>query len=232
MVQGPRVLLSAVLGGHAVGVYAIYSSAVRLVDQLLLMLALPIGMEISRCMGAEDKACAYRLLTLGNRFSWVLFVCVAGFLLLLGPAVFQIWTRGQVIFDYRLIALFLLMSACVQTGRVSWIALVSSNRMFGPSFTTVCIAFIALAIGGGLSVPLGIAGMIIGGVVGEALNAAIMILVVVPAAEAAFAPLLRRHVRRARVNLGRPAADFQGLGPVRNRFRISASGHSGTDGPC
>jgi O-antigen/teichoic acid export membrane protein len=178
LVQGPRVVLSALLGGHAVGLYAVYATAVRLVDQLLLMLALPIGMEISRAIGSGDKASAYRLVTLGNRFSWVLFVGVAAFLLVFGPLVFHIWTRGQVAFSYPLIGLYLLMSACVQVGRVSWIGLVSSNRMFGPSFTTVGFATAALLIGGLLTMPFGVAGMVVGGVFGEAANAAVMIFIV------------------------------------------------------
>lgn len=178
LVQGPRVILGIMLGGQAVALYAVYATAVRLVDQLLLAIALPMGMEISRAIGAGDKAVSYRLITLGNRISWLLFVGVSLFLLAAGPLIFKLWTAGRVGFDYQLMSLYLLMSAFVQLGRVSWISLVSSNRLYGPSFVTFFTAVFSVGFGASLVPPMGLAGMIIGGVIGEAINALAMTFIV------------------------------------------------------
>jgi Na+-driven multidrug efflux pump len=175
LIQGPRVILSAVLGGQAVAIYAIYGTAMRLMDQLLLMLVLPLEVEIAHTVGRRALDQTYKLVTLGTQFSWVLFTLVASFLLLFGPLIFHFWTRGQVTFSYSLMALYLLMSACNQFGRVSAHALISTNRLYGPSFVMLVFSLLAVALGGVLATVLKIPGMVIGGVFGELSNSLVVI---------------------------------------------------------
>jgi len=74
-------------------------------------------------------------------------------------------------------ALYLLMSACNQLGRVSAHALTSMNRLYGLSFITLAISLAALGLGALLTIPLKIPGMVIGGIVGE-LGASLVVIVV------------------------------------------------------
>ena len=43
LVLGPRLVLSALMGGSAVAIYAVYATAMRLVDQVFLTLMAPLG---------------------------------------------------------------------------------------------------------------------------------------------------------------------------------------------
>ena len=177
LIQGPRIVLASLLGGQAVAIYAIYGTAMRLMDQLLLMVVLPLEIEIAHSVGRKAIDQTYRLVGLGTQFSWALFVVVASFLMICGPLVFHFWTRGQVVFSYGLMALYLLMSACNQLGRVSAHALSSMNRLYGLSFVTLVISLAALGLGALLTVPLKIPGMVIGGIVGE-LGTSLVVIVV------------------------------------------------------
>ena len=172
---GARVILSALLGGQAVAIYTVYGTAMRLMDQLLLMLVLPLEVEIAHTVGRKAFDQTYRLVTLGTQFSWVLFTGVAAFLLLAGPLVFHVWTRGQVAYSYSFMALYLVMSACNQLGRVSAHALISTNRLYGPSFVMLALSIAAVALGGVLTVPLKLPGMVLGGILGELSNSLVVI---------------------------------------------------------
>ena len=167
IVQGPRVVLSAVAGGAAVGIYAVYGTAMRLVDQLLLMVALPLEVEIARNVGNGDMSRAYRLIVGGSQFGWIVFFAVALALLGAGPFIFHLWTHGRVAYSYILMASFLAMSAGNQVGRISAHALISSNKMYGPSIVALLGCAAALATGGALAARFGLEGMAAGVIAGE-----------------------------------------------------------------
>lgn len=178
LVQGPRVILSAMLGGTAVAMYAIYGTAMRLVDQLLLMVVMPLEVEIARSVGRNEPNQSHRLIILGTQFSWLLFIGVASGFMLVGPLIFQVWTHGRIAFSLGFMALYLLMSACNLMGRVSAHALISTNRLYGPSFLMVIGALLALGCGALLTPVFGTPGMVLGGIIGESINSLIAIYAV------------------------------------------------------
>jgi O-antigen/teichoic acid export membrane protein len=175
MSQGPRVVLGAMLGGQAVAVYAVYGTAMRFVDQLLLTLVLPLEVEIAQCAGRRELARIYALIIKGTHVSWAMYLLVVCGLLLFGPLVFRIWTTDRIPFSYALMGLYMGLSAANLLGRVSLHALISTNRLYGISFALLITA--AAAIGGGalLARSMGIGGMIVGGACGEAVNALVVI---------------------------------------------------------
>jgi O-antigen/teichoic acid export membrane protein len=175
MSQGPRVILSALLGGSAVAVYAIYGTAMRIVDQLLLTLVLPLEVEIAHNAGAGNLARIYRLILIGTHISWCLFVAVGVGLMCFGPLIFQLWTAGHVAFSYELMALYLCMSAANLLGRVGLHALTSTNRLFKPSIWILSSAVGALSLGAVLTTLFGVPGMVAGGIAGEFANSLIVI---------------------------------------------------------
>jgi O-antigen/teichoic acid export membrane protein len=178
MIQGPRVVLGALLGGQAVALYAIYTTAIRFVDQLLLTVVLPLEVEIAHSAGRQNWRQIQRLIVLGTHVSWALFLLVALGLLLFGPTVFHIWTAGRIDFKYGLMALFIVMSAANLQGRVSLHALISTNRLYGPSFLMLVSAALAICLGTVLTTVLGIVGMVLGGIAGEIANSLIVIVAV------------------------------------------------------
>jgi O-antigen/teichoic acid export membrane protein len=178
MNQAPRVVLSALLGGQAVGVYAIYATAMRFVDQLLLTLVMPLEIEIAHSFGRGERNRIRRLIVFGTHISWVLFLGVALGLMLFGPAVFRVWTTGRIEFAYGLMGLFMCLSAANLQGRVSLHALSSVNRLYGPSFLILLVAAVSVGIGAMLTSAIGMPGMVIGGVAGELLTSVIAIVAV------------------------------------------------------
>jgi len=203
LIQAPRVILSALLGGQAVAIYTVYGTAMRLMDQLLLMLVLPLEVEIAHTVGRKAFDQTYRLVTFGTQFSWILFTAVAAFLMLAGPLVFHVWTRGQVAFSYGFMALYLVMSACNQLGRVSAHALISTNRLYGPSFVMLALSIAAVALGGVLTTYLKLPGMVIGGIFGELSNSLVVI--------AAFAAWMNKPIAAFFVDQLDPRASFAEL---------------------
>jgi O-antigen/teichoic acid export membrane protein len=178
MTQGPRVVLGALLGGPAVALYSIYATAMRFVDQLLLTLVMPLEVEIAHSSGRGDFKQIHRLIVLGTHFSWALFLCVSAGLLLFGPMVFRIWTTGRIEFSYGLMALFMCLSAANLQGRVSLHALISTNRLYGPSFLMLLVAAFSIGLGAFLTHLMGVNGMVLGGIAGEFLNSVIVIVAV------------------------------------------------------
>jgi len=178
MAQGARVVLEALMGGAAVAVYAIYGTAMRFVDQLLLMLVFPLEVEIANYAGKADLNRIERLIIIGTHISWLLYLMVCGGLLLFGPLVFRIWTEGHVQFSYSLMGLYMIMSAANLEGRVSLHALISTNRLFGPSFRMLAVAILAVGLGAGLTHLFGISGMVLGGICGELANSSIVVVAV------------------------------------------------------
>ena len=175
MNQGPRVVLGALLGGQAVAVYAVYGTAMRFVDQLLLTLVLPLEVEIAQCAGRRELARIYGLIIKGTHISWAMYLLVVCGLLLFGPLVFRVWTTDRIPFSYVLMGLYMVLSAANLQGRVSLHALISTNRLYGISFVLLIMAAAALGLGALLTRPMGVAGMIVGGACGEAVNALVVI---------------------------------------------------------
>ncbi|MBR0750760.1 hypothetical protein JQ604_01020 [Bradyrhizobium jicamae] len=176
LLQGPRLVLGAFLGGSAVAIYAVYATAMRLVDQLFLSLMAPVGVEISHAAGRGDSGQVLRLLAVVTQLSLLALLCVTLLLLGLGPIIFDIWTHQRIEFLHGLMALYLLMSAASLPGRIAAQVLISVNAMRSIAVATLAIALAAITLAAGLVQSFGLPGVLIGGIIGDA---AISILVIV-----------------------------------------------------
>lgn len=178
LIQGARVLLNVTLGGGAVAVYAIYGTAMRLVDQLLQMIALPLEVEMAHSLGRNEPGQTRRLVALGTQTSWLMFAGVSTLLLLFGSTAFHWWTAGKIVFSRSFMALYLCISMASLLGRISNHALISTNRQYGPSFVTVAWSLAAIGLGALLIVPLKLTGMVIAAICGEFGNSLVAIFFV------------------------------------------------------
>ncbi len=165
--QGPRVALGIVSGGQAVALYSVYATVLRLVDQVVLLVAAPLEVEVAQSLVRRELDKAYQLIRLGTQFAWISLVACSAALMLLGPWVFQMWTAGRIPFDYRLMIMFVLIACCAQIGRVSSHALIGANRIFEPAIRMTPVAIAALAIGSVASMVYGATGMAAGIILGE-----------------------------------------------------------------
>jgi O-antigen/teichoic acid export membrane protein len=167
LVLGPRLVLGALMGGSAVAIYAVYATAMRLVDQVFLTLMAPLGVEVSRASGAGDKPQVVRLIALLVQLSTFLFLGVALSLMALGPVVFDWWTHGRVVFQHQLMGLYLCMSAVSLPGRIAAQVLISVNAMRRIALLVLAIALSSLALGAVLVPKLDISGVLAGPICGE-----------------------------------------------------------------
>ncbi|CCD92763.1 membrane hypothetical protein [Bradyrhizobium sp. ORS 375] len=168
MIQGPRLVLGALLGGSAVAVYAVYATAMRLVDQLFLTVMAPAGVEISHAAGRKDRTQLVRLVAFVVQLSLLAFAAVSLALMILGPVIFDWWTRHQVAFHHQLMILYLLMSGAGLPGRIAAQALISVNAMRKVAIITLAAAALSIALGAALVSASGLSGVLIGGIAGEA----------------------------------------------------------------
>jgi O-antigen/teichoic acid export membrane protein len=167
LLLGPRVVLSLVSGGGAVSIYALYGTAMRLVDQIVLVFLSPLEIEFARSAGKGDLPEIAHLVRTGTHGAWIVFAAISLAAALVGPFIFDFWTRGQIIFQYHLLFLTCLMFAANQFGRVCAQALNATNRMFGLSFWMLAASVAALGCGALLSLRFGVEGMFVGGILGE-----------------------------------------------------------------
>jgi len=178
--QGPRVALGIVSGGHAVAIYSVYGTALRLVDQVVLLVAAPLEVEVAQSLVRRELDKAYRLIRLGTQFAWMSLIACSAALMLLGPWVFHVWTADRIAFDHTLMVLFVLIGCSAQIGRVSSHALIGANRTYDAAIRMTPVAIAALAIGSIASLSFGVAGMGAAILVGE-LAASIIVIQAVAA---------------------------------------------------
>lgn len=164
---GPRLVLGALLGGPAVAVYAVYATAMRLVDQLFMTLMGPIGVEISHAAGRGQSGQVVRLIAIVGQLSSVVFLAVALFLELLGPIIFEWWTHSRIVFAHGMMALYLVMSAASLPGRIAAQVLISMNAMRVTALVALLLALTSILLAAVLVPNLDISGALIAGIGGE-----------------------------------------------------------------
>jgi len=166
-IQGPRLILSAIIGPSAVTVYSLYGTAMRLVDQLTGLFAAPLQMEVANSTGAGDEHRSIILVALGTQLSLIGYFCVVAGLLLFGDWIFAIWTHKLIAFHFNLMALFLLIGLAMQIGKVAQIYLLGTNEVFHFAMIALISMLTSLGLGAILLPYLGLPGMVIAMAMGE-----------------------------------------------------------------
>ncbi|MGJ4927616.1 lipopolysaccharide biosynthesis protein [Bradyrhizobium sp. HKCCYLS2038] len=167
MVQGPRLVLGTLLGGPAVAIYAVYATAMRLVDQLFQIVMAPAGVEISHAAGRQDVTRLVRLIGFVIQLSLLVFAGVFLTLMTLGPLIFDWWTGHQIVFHHQLMVVYLVMSGAGLPGRIAAQALISVNAMRRIAIAALLAATAAVAFGAALVPAVGLVAVLIGGIAGE-----------------------------------------------------------------
>ncbi|WP_024515216.1 membrane protein [Bradyrhizobium sp. Tv2a-2] len=175
LVQGPRLVLGMLLGGSAVAVYAVYATAMRLVDQLFIALIAPAGVEISHAAGRGEGEQLVRLIAIVAQLSVLAFLGVSVFLMALGPIIFEWWTHDRIAFHHGFMALYLAMSAAYLPGRVAAQVLISLNAMRSAALGGLAIACLSLVVGAAFVPMLGLPAVLFAGIFGEIASSALML---------------------------------------------------------
>ncbi|MCJ2188722.1 lipopolysaccharide biosynthesis protein [Novosphingobium beihaiensis] len=168
-VQGPRIILSSVAGPEAVGVFSVYATATRIIDQISSLAMSVFQIEFSRTSGGGQTDVTMKLLSVGGRINVASCLILSCGLLVGGPIAFDMWTHGRVSFEYPLACAFLLATLFVQTAKAPLTYLQGANYLFKPVVTMLIAGAIGLAIGSPLAHAWGPLGMAMGKILAEGL---------------------------------------------------------------
>jgi len=143
-VQGPVVLVSALLGGSAVALLVTTRTISYLVRQFFGMITAVVWPELTRLDAAGEEVAirlAHRLLIV---VSVVVSCAFAGALWWEGPEVLQVWTRGKIAPNEPLLRMFLLSLVLQGPWVASAAFTTATNRHKKLSYSWLASAVIAL----------------------------------------------------------------------------------------
>ncbi|MEJ2408462.1 MAG: hypothetical protein P8Y48_03750 [Novosphingobium sp.] len=167
LVQGPRVILSVLLGPAAVALFAVHSTAARLIQQVASIVISPLNMEMSLSIGREDRNATTRLIATGTQVVTIMALGALLALAVTGPWLLPWWTRGTVSFMPGLFAALALMMLLNSFSSVMYGAVTGTNRILIPALLMLTSGIIGIAFGGLASLRWGVAAMGMGAALGE-----------------------------------------------------------------
>jgi O-antigen/teichoic acid export membrane protein len=179
VVQGPRVVLSAMIGPAAVSIFSVFSTLARSIDHITALVTPVLQLEFARNASAEDGAVhSRRMVVYGSQFAIASYLILSVVIFLAGPFVIPAWTSYKITFDGKLLGVILVTSFFTQLGRSSQSYLMGHNLVQGASLVMLFLGVCGLVIGAALTLPFNVSGMAIGILISEALTTGILIALV------------------------------------------------------
>ena len=129
IVQAPRIMLGAVLGPTAVATFAVTTMLMRIVRMPIDVVAHSPTVELSLAHGEGDTERARMILGNAMRTSLWIAVALIPVVLVAGPTVVHLWTRGKVEAPLELLLLCSMSTALFSLGLPSQEALMSRGRL-------------------------------------------------------------------------------------------------------
>lgn len=173
--QGPRVIISILLGPAAVAVFAVHATAVRLADQATSLIAGPLQVEVTHAVGGSRLDRAMSLIAAGTQISAMLSLGAILVLAVAGPILFGYWSLGRIVFDYQLFVFLAVAIIATSIGKISLITVIGANRIFVPSLLLLPATATAMAIGAWFTQVYGVYGMGAGWMIAEIATSCIVI---------------------------------------------------------
>ncbi len=129
IVQAPRIMLGAVLGPTAVATFAVTAMLMRIVRMPIDVVAHSPTVELSLAHGEGDGERARVLLGNAMRVSFWIAIVLIPVVLVVGPTIVHLWTRGKVEAPLGLLLLCSISTAVFSLGLPSQEALMSRGRL-------------------------------------------------------------------------------------------------------
>lgn len=157
VLQGYTLLVNKFYGADSVVLYNTTRTMCNFIKTLLGTVQNSVWPEYSICYGRKDFAGMRRLHRKSIMVALLGSVGISVFLMLFGPYIYEFWTRHQVVFQYSLMAAYLLVIIVENFWSASSVALMATNNhsVSGVLFviTTVMsllLAFVVAKNGGSL----------------------------------------------------------------------------------
>jgi O-antigen/teichoic acid export membrane protein len=128
LVQAPRLILASVAGGAAVSLFSIIWALMGVIRQSFEVLIHPLNIEFAYAFASKQKALATDLLALGTTTATGLTALACIPVIILGPAIINLATGGQIHAPHLLIAMLWGVLAIYAGSICFQAALQSSNQ--------------------------------------------------------------------------------------------------------
>jgi len=150
--QGPVLLLGLWGAASAVVPYVTTRTLTGLVRQLVSQSSQPVGVELARLHGLDDKEGVKHLFRDAIRLASGVAGLLCGYLLTIAAPVLQLWTHGQVIYNPWLFLIFAITVVGVAPAQIALSFLFSTNQprplvVSTTYFTVLAVALSAVLIG-------------------------------------------------------------------------------------
>jgi O-antigen/teichoic acid export membrane protein len=174
-VQGPRLILSAMLGPASVAIYSVFVTAIRTIDTINGMMAAVMQAEFARRAASDGRQKTWQLVLAGGRLSFFGYLLMSAGILLAGPGLFGLWTHGTIPFRYALALPLLVGTLFTQIAKLPMSYLMGMNAVLSPAIGVLIGTAVGLSIGGSLLMLLGLPGMATGYAIGEAIGMVVVL---------------------------------------------------------
>jgi len=167
--QGTVILVSVVLGGAAVAVFATTRTLVNLVRQVIGAISYAIWPELTMIEARGETRHLAGMLRLTVTLSIIISVAFAATLWFEGADVLRIWTHGRLEPDLLLLRVFLIETVLVVIVQTAGGPAVASNRHQVVSKVVLIASILGFILSAWLIKPLGLVGVPLGLLIGEAI---------------------------------------------------------------
>lgn len=149
LVQAPRLILASVAGGAAVALFSIIWALMGVIRQSFEVLLHPLNVEFAFAFSSEEKTLATDLLALGTTAATGVTALACLPVIVLGPWIIGLATKGQIHAPYLLVAMLWGVLALYSASICFQAALQSSNQSYRALWPLMGLsaAFLALAYG-------------------------------------------------------------------------------------
>ncbi len=147
-IQGPVIVIGAIIGPHAVAVFSTLRILARAVVMFANLVFAILRPEIAMAYGRDDIRLMQRLNARAIQFSVWLAVTAFIVLMVLGPWIVEIWTVGRIEVTQPLFGLLMLagMATLTWTGTASALYATNNNQAIATIYVVVASAGVAASI--------------------------------------------------------------------------------------
>jgi O-antigen/teichoic acid export membrane protein len=128
LVQAPRLILASVAGGAAVALFSIIWALMGVIRQSFEVLIHPLNVEFAFAFGSNEKSLATDLLAIGTTTATALTALACAPVIVLGPWIIGLATKGQIHAPHLMIAMLWGVLALYSSSICFQAALQSSNQ--------------------------------------------------------------------------------------------------------
>jgi len=165
--QGSLILVSVVLGGTAVALFATTRTLTNFLRQLIACINYAVWPELTMIEARGEKRHLGKILRLTTTCSTAISIAFAAALWFVGDEILRFWTHGRLMPDLLLLRMFLIQTALIVIIQTAGAPAVASNRHRNNAIAQLVASVLGIILAILLIKPLGMVGVPLGLLIGE-----------------------------------------------------------------